>query len=482
MNATEVNVFNAVLKSMRDSLISLDKDWRYVFVNDKAVRMMGKSREELIGKTFWELFPDTAGTVIESEIRRSMTNREKTSFEAYYQPFDLWLSINVFPYEDELLVYFTNITRFKRAEESLHSLLKEVSDYKHALDESSIVAITDATGIITHANDNFCKISKYTRGELVGQDHRLINSGYHGKEFFHELWYTISNGNVWRGELKNRARDGSAYWVDTTIVPFLDEAGKPYQYVAIRSDITRRKQAEGELLELNRDLERRVKDRTEELEAFSYSISHDLRAPLRAINSYAKIIEEDYSNTFDNEGNRLLGIVQENARKMGTLIDDLLAFSRLGGKELRKSEVDMMALTEQVCSELVKTVVKKPAIEIRHMLPVKADKTLMGQVLVNLISNAIKYSGKKENPQIVINSERSNHYIIYSVEDNGTGFNMEYASKLFGVFQRLHSEMEFEGTGVGLAIVKRIVYKHGGSVWAESEEGNGAKFYFSLPE
>jgi light-regulated signal transduction histidine kinase (bacteriophytochrome) len=192
------------------------------------------------------------------------------------------------------------------------------------------------------------------------------------------------------------------------------------------------------------------------------------------------MLEEDYKEVFDNEGNRLLGVIQENAKKMGTLIDDLLAFSRLGKKEVNRSLIDMTQLAENIFSEVEKTISNKVNIKIYPLYPVMADYSLISLVMTNLISNAIKYSSERENPYIEIKSERKKGELIYSVSDNGAGFDMQYQHKLFGVFQRLHSEEEFEGTGVGLAIVKRIINKHKGSVWAEGELGKGATFYFSL--
>ncbi len=360
--------------------------------------------------------------------------------------------------------------------------LKELSDYKFALDQSSIVAITDQKGIIKYVNETFCKISQYSAEELIGQDHRLINSGYHPKEFIRDIWVTIANGQIWRGEIKNRAKYGSYYWVDTTIVPFLDENNKPYQYVAIRFDITERKKIEEEFKLLNEQLEKRVQNRTEELEAFSYSVSHDLRAPLRAVNGYAKMLEEDYSDKLDTEGNRLLGVIRDNAKKMGNLIDDLLAFSRLGRKPLLISRVNMNDLVKNILSDKSKITVDHTEIKYGKLHDISADNSLIQQVMTNLIANAIKYSAKVEKPVIEINSVIENNHFIFSVKDNGAGFDMQYYDKLFGVFQRLHTGSEFEGTGVGLAIVKRIIDKHGGKVWGKGEVGNGATFYFSIPK
>lgn len=240
-----------------------------------------------------------------------------------------------------------------------------------------------------------------------------------------------------------------------------------------------------ELIDSNKEvgeLEKRVKERTEDLESFSYSVSHDLRTPLRAINGYAKMLGEDYGTVLDTEGKRLLGEVRNNAKKMGVLIDDLLTFSRLGRKGITKSNVDMNKLIETVLSEINQSTTHNAEIKFSNLLPAVADNNLLQQVITNLLSNAIKYSSKKENPLIEIKSVQKNDELTYSVSDNGTGFDMQYVNKLFGVFQRLHSDEEFSGTGVGLAIVQRIIHKHDGKVWAEGKEGQGATFFFSLPE
>jgi PAS domain S-box-containing protein len=377
-------------------------------------------------------------------------------------------------------------------EDQLRVLLQTVKDYKYALDESSIVAITNQKGIIQYVNEKFCEISQYAEHELLGQDHRIINSGFHSKGFIREIWTTIAKGMVWRGEIKNKAKDGTYYWVYTTIVPFLNGQGKPYQYMAIRYDITQKKNTEQELISNEKlysaNLEKEVKDRTiqlenvnKELEAFSYSVSHDLRAPLRAVNGYARMLVEDYGPLLDMEANRLLGIIQQNALKMGILIDDLLSLSRLGRKELRNFTINMTELAEQALSEISKTNPHKAIVTIYPLLNVMGDASLLYQVMLNLLSNAIKYSSKKAKPAIEISSILQENEQIYCIKDNGAGFNMNYSHKLFGVFQRLHTEIEFEGTGVGLAIVKRIINRHQGRVWAEGILGEGAAFYFSLP-
>ena len=219
-----------------------------------------------------------------------------------------------------------------------------------------------------------------------------------------------------------------------------------------------------------------------ELESFSYSVSHDLRAPLRAIDGFSRILEEDYLDRLDDEGRRLLKVIRENTRRMGQLIDDLLEFSRLGRKAAASTRMDMKKLVEETLAEVETSAERRAKVVIGPLPPGYADAMLIRQVWLNLLSNAVKFSSKREQPVVEVSGYEDERYSVYCVKDNGAGFDIQYYGKLFGVFQRLHDAGEFPGTGVGLAIVQRAVAKHGGRVWAEGKVGEGAAFYFALPK
>jgi PAS domain S-box-containing protein len=774
------------LKELADQKFALDQhaivavtdvQGTITYVNAKFCTISKYSEAELIGQNhrvlnsghhpkefFQQMYYTIAnGKVWHGEIR----NRAKDG--SIY-----WVDTTIVPFiaEDgkprQYVAIRADITERKQAEETVKEslatserALKELADQKFALDQHAIVAMTDVQGTITYVNDKFCTISKYSEAELIGQNHRVLNSGHHPKEFFQHMYHTIGNGKVWHGEIRNRAKDGSIYWVDTTIVPFMSTAGKPWQYVAIRADITERKLAaealyeqsrvldlaqvlvrdtegrivlwtlgaeklygftkqeavgrishellqtefpeplerieehllrtsnwegelvhrkrdggritvsslwycietgresrfafwkqtptsargrmpssdwsrkqriypgkpmnwpdrgrpwkskhslrsvldsmveglvatdeqgkfvlwnpaaerilgmraanidseewtahyglylpdtltpfpaeqiplvralrgeasttemfvrnpeiaggawievsaapmldkdgainggvaafrditqrrvdEREILRLNEDLELRVIERTaqletanKELESFSYSVSHDLRAPLRHIIGFSKMLVEEFGSTLDPGAQHYLDRIQAGTQKMGQLVDELLNLAKVGRHTIGRQATSLNALVDEVVAILEPDLQGREVQWVIAELPlVECDPILVKQIFQNLLANALKFT-RTRSPAIIQISRQENAeagQTVFMVRDNGIGFDMKYVDKLFGVFQRLHRPEDFEGTGIGLATVQRIVQKHGGRVWAEGEVDKGAAFYFTL--
>jgi PAS domain S-box-containing protein len=773
------------LKDLADQKFALDQhaivattdvQGTITYVNDKFCAISKYSRRELVGQNHRilnsghhpkEFFQQMYHTIANGQVwRDEICNRAKDG--SIY-----WVDTTVVPFLDaygkprQYMAIRADITERKRTEQAVREslaireeALKELADQKFALDQHAIVAATDVRGTITYVNDKFCAISKYSKEELIDQNHRILNSGHHPKEFFQQMYHTIANGRVWRGEICNRAKDGSIYWVDTTIVPFVGPEGKPRQYVAIRADITERKRAEeilreqarilesaqvfvrdmesrivfwprgaeklygfttqevlgslshdlfhtqfpepvelmekklfetgvweGELMhrkrdgstivvssawvlhrndqgqpvriletnvditerrqaanrlagqaeelsrqaeellrsqqalesqrlmlqsvldsmaeglvaadelgrfiiwnpaavkilgleaanlpsqqwtahyglyledmvtpfpadrlpltrairgesssaqmfvrnpkieqgtwievgggplkdkdgavrggvvafrditqrkadereirKLNEELEERVVERTaqleaanHELEAFTYSVSHDLRAPLRHIGGFSKILSEDFGPAMPPEAQSHLQRIGDGAHRMGLLVDELLSLARVGRHALRLQATRLNSVIEEViCLLQPETQDRVVEWKIADLPSAECDPILIKQVFQNLIANALKFTRTRERAVIEISQRQEDGQMVIAVSDNGVGFNMKYKDKLFGVFQRLHRAEDFEGTGIGLATVQRIIRKHGGRVWAESELDKGATFFFTL--
>ena len=387
----------------------------------------------------------------------------------------------------------------KELENRLQQTESEVSDYKHALDESAIVAITDQKGIIKHVNDNFCKISKYSEDELLGQDHRIINSGYHSKEFIRNLWVTIANGKIWRGELRNRAKDGSYYWVDTTIVPFLNDKGKPFQYLAIRSDITQRKLAEEQLLRVNEDLENKVKQRTLELtyalvkekelnemkSRFVSIASHEFRTPLSAILSSTSLIEHYVNPEQEEKRKKHIERIKSSVKNLTSILDDFLSLEKLeqGKIEAQNSDFNLREFIEDAIEEIegmLKRKQQEVCFNYEGEESVYQDKKILRNILLNLLSNAVKYS--PEGKTIYVSGKVNDGKAFILVKDQGIGIPPEAQKNLFNKFFRAKNVTNIQGTGLGLNIVKRYVELLDGVINFTSKEDEGTTFIVEFPQ
>lgn len=390
---------------------------------------------------------------------------------------------------NEIMLIQENVGPLLYTNAELRKKIKEVTVLNDALDASNIIVEFNRDGVITRANEHFHQVSKYSEDDIGRITIVELRSGNMDCSFYNDINKTINSGKIWKGEMENRTKTGLIYWTDTTIVPLKNTNGKPMSFLTISSNINERKIAEQEIKKLNEKLEKEVVKRTEdinraiaELEAFSYSVSHDLRAPLRAITGFAGLLNEEYSGVLNQEAKRYLSIIQNGTKQMSQLIDDLLQFSRVGRAELQKNVFDPGKFIAELVKKEQGNCSEETVFAIGDLPPIYGDSNMLNLVFSNLILNAIKFSNDVEKPRISIGFLVLNGVDTYFVKDNGVGFDMRYADKLFKVFQRLHSTQEFEGTGVGLAIVARIVQKHGGKVWGESHPGSETVFYFNLPK
>jgi len=439
--------------------------------------------EDMIGKDVVSILYDKN---LEAFKKYCTPQKEKFSFETRVVCKDQsskWLDWNVVSKNGKLFFNARDITQAKETEkikEFLSAQVKKSNNaiYIHGEDGKIISWNTGAEYIYGYSENEALNMYVWN---LLPENIRLETKDSIRKILEGEKIY--DNNLIKEVETKRITKNGESIDVIFSASIITDYTGERKSFAIHERNITQQKIADQKILQLNVDLKKNIvqlEDSNQELESFSYSVSHDLRAPLRAINTYVGIVEEDFSSQLEEEALKMLRNIQLNATRMATIIDDLLAFSKLGRKEIQMKEVNFNELVDEVLLEMTNAGKSKADIKINTLENVPADYSLLRQVWVNLLSNAIKYSSKKEHPQIEVGCMVSDNEVIYFVKDNGAGFNKAHMHKLFGVFQRLHTTNEFEGTGIGLAIAHRIVSKHGGRIWAESKINEGATFYFAL--
>lgn len=489
--------YRFLVEATQAVLFSTDRRGKISYVNGEGAKTLGYTPDELVGKFYLRFVHPDDRKEVHAFFRNQLVGRTtRMSLEFRYwgkRGKGGWLSFFVSPTLDGREVAGMTGVALETTERKLaeETVLANERRFR-ALIENSYdgILLMDPSATILFASESTTRQTGYAREELVGrnacelihpEDRKLVRTR------IGELLRDPSKPVI--AEYRSLRRDGEWQWMEGSGTNLLAD-GSVEAIVVNHRDITDQKHAREEIHALTEKLEQRVVERTaqlaaanKELEAFSYSVSHDLRAPLRAIDGFSRVLSTQYAPLFDDEGRRYLDVIQRSTRRMGQLIDDLLAFSRLGRVDVEKTTINMNELVRSVVDELQKLGSSPPvSLLIKTMPAAWGSGAMIRQVLMNLISNAFKFTRTHEGPFVEIGARDGERETVYYVRDNGVGFNMRYADKLFGVFQRLHKAEEFEGTGVGLAIVQRVVSRHGGRVWAEGKVKKGATFYFTLPK
>jgi PAS domain S-box-containing protein len=500
---TELKDIKYALSALEASsiIVITDEKGTITFVNENFCDLFLFESEEIVGLSHRTLnggfhteayFQQLKETLGQGQVwKGEMKSRTKQGKEH-------WLNLTVVPFvNDQGYVYQhvaigTDITNRKQNEHRLNQTMESLRDIENALDESSIVAITDDKGVITYVNDKFCEISKYSREELIGKTHRVINSGFHPKPFFKTMWETIKTGQVWKGEVKNRAKDGSEYWMNTTIVPFIDDSGIPHQFISIRTDITDRVKAEADLAERTKQL---AKAHDEAIKAnltksqFLANMSHELRTPLNAIIGYSEMLQEEAEELGESVFVEDLAKISKAGNHLLALINDILDISKIeaGKMELHLETYGLPDLVQDVTMTirpLVEGKGNKLQTSCEEEGNIRTDVTKLRQILLNLLSNANKFT---EGGLITFKvfKESRNHRGGYgfSVQDTGIGMTPEQLEKLFQPFTQADASTtrKYGGTGLGLAISQRFSHIMGGDIQVESLFGVGTTFVCWLP-
>lgn len=475
LSASDSRLEDVITALNQSSIVAItDEMGTIISVNEKFCEISKYSREELIGSTHSilnsgyhskEFFRELWKTILSGHIwKGEICNRAKDG--SLY-----WVDTTIVPFLNkkgrpyQYVSIRTDITDRKKAEVKLQETLRENNDIKFALDQSSIVAFTDANGLITSVNDKFCEISKYKRSELIGKTHRIVNSGYHSKEFFEDMWETIINGKVWKGEIRNKAKDGSLYWVDTTIVPFMDEQGKPYQYLAIRNDITERKETEETL---------HRQDKLATVGKMAAGVAHEIRNPLTSMKGYTEFLLLDEK---DPQRHEFLEIILDEIDRVNMIVEDFLVLAKpkaveLNEKNLIKVIQDVISLYEM---EARKKNVRLHFSSEREFIQINCDENRLKQVFLNFVKNGVE--AMPNGGDLWVNTVVEGENVHISIRDTGIGIPPEKLSKLGEPFFTTKKN----GNGLGLMVSFNIIESHHGKVYVESELNKGTTINILLP-
>lgn len=472
-NATRLR---AILDTVIDGIIVIDEKGIIDSVNPAAEKIFGYREAEVKGKNVNILMPspyhEEHDGYLENYARTGQAKiigigREVIGKKRDGSVFPMNLAVGKMQLGGK--TFFTgivsDISARVAAEEGVRKLSRAVEQ------SASLVLITDRAGNIEYTNSKFTAVTGYTAEEVRSKNPKILKSGYLTEEDYRALWDTISRGDEWRGEFHNRKKNGDQFWVIASISPIKDNRGRITHYVAIEEDITELK-----------DIQQNLARSNAELQQFAYVASHDLQEPLRMIGSYVQLLARRYKGKLDTSADEFIAFAVDGVERMQALINDLLAYSRVSTAGKSHQLTDLNGLLDDVRANL-KLVIGETGtqIEASELPSLKVERTQIMQLFQNLIANAIKFRSR-EKPHIVVKARRLGDLWHFSFADNGIGFDMQYADKIFIIFQRLNQRSEYPGTGIGLAVCKKIVERHGGKIWVESEPGKGTTFHFTLAE
>jgi PAS domain S-box-containing protein len=473
---------SSTLERMADAFITLDRQWRFTYVNGKAERSLRRSRDELLGRVVWEEFPEAVGTVFQEQYERALAEMTTTEFETYYPPLSAWLKVTAHPSPDGLAIHFHDVTATRQVRAALDDKEKQ---YRMLFETSQDAILrVSAAGTIARANPAACAMFGRSEADLCArpccdlapaEDPRIVS-------------YLAEGRASARADLTLVRADGSRFEGEVTCSTYCSSSGDAWSYLAIR-DVTDRVNYRRKLLQLNSELAERVRQRTADLElanselrAFAHSLAHDLRSPIAAISGFAEMLRQSLPGLLPERSIHYLNRIREAATRMDEYTNGLLTLAQVAQKPMSVALVDLSRLARDIVGHLqAEHPGRRARVHIQDSLEVLGDAPLLRMALENLIGNAWKFSSRAEAAEISFYAlPDGKDGLSYCVEDNGAGFDMAHADKLFGSFQRLHSQAEFPGTGIGLTNAERIVRRHGGRIWAESEPGRGARFFFTL--
>lgn len=489
---------SGIIETAMDAIISVDSGQRVRLFNAAAERMFGWNASEVLGQPMDLFIPERFREQYREDFgesggagdveRKAGPLRPLAGVRRGGEEFPIEASISHIEVAGERIstVILRDITERLQSQESLELQARVLREQAQMLDLANVMA-RDLEDRIILWNTGMERMYGWLRTETLGRvSHEVLRTAFPYP--LEEIRAVLLRDGSWEGELVHSRKDGKALTVASQWVLHRDHEGRPAAVLEVNTDITGRKHAEEQVLRMNAKLEQRVKERTaeltnanQELEAFTYSVAHDLRAPLRHIDAFTKIIFDDFASQIPSQARHYLENIRKGSQNMSQLVDDLLNLARVGRQELKREDIALVPLVQDVITDLKREIADRDVEwRVKPLPTVKTDPGLIKQVFANLLSNSVKYTRPRGHAVIEIGQRQMDGEPVLYVRDNGVGFNMKYADKLFGVFQRLHRADEFEGTGVGLATVDRIVRKHGGRIWAESELNQGATFYFTF--